>query len=105
MIIFYDHLLDLETLDQELSAYLPDAQERAEIVSIMDASLHHAVMDVIFTSLPTDAHELFLMQFHADPGAPEHFDLLRRYRPLIEDDIRSTAHTTKRQFLDTIHAD
>lgn len=104
MTLFYDNLIDMPALDAELAAYLPDARERAEVLAILDASLHHVVMDTIFAALPTGEHELFLVRFQDDPGAPTHLDYLRRFEPEIEARIREAAETSKRQFIDTIHA-
>lgn len=104
MTLFYDDLIDLPELDSQLAAHISDPTERAEVLAILDASLHHVVMDVIFTALPTDQHELFLVQFHSKPADRAHFDFLRRYHPTIEEAIREAAATSKRQFIDTIHA-
>lgn len=104
MTIFYDDLIDLGALDQELTSYVEDPAERAEIIEILDQSLHHVVMDVIFRNLPADVHELWLVQFTEDPSRVEHLDFLRQYQPTIEDMIRVAATESKQRFIDTIHA-
>jgi hypothetical protein len=104
MTLFYDHLIDLPALDAELAAYLPDPTERAEVLTLVDQTLHHVVMDTIFTAIPVDQHEVFLVRFHEQPDAPTHLEYLRQYQPEIEDQIRLAAEASKRQFIDTIHA-
>jgi hypothetical protein len=89
MNMFYDDLLDLQSLDAELAVYLPDDGERQEILSILDATMHHVVMEAIFTNLPQEQHEIFLVLFRDVPEDSTHFDYLRQYQPDIEEVIRN----------------
>jgi len=103
MSVFYDYLLDLPAAESTLAEYLSDADERGRILQLLDASLHHVALDTIFRVLPADAHEVFLVQFHAKPNDEHHWVFLRRFAPNIEDLIRDNAMTSQKQFLDAIH--
>ncbi len=105
MIPFYDHLLDIDGLQQELATHLPDDAERAHILGLLDASLHHVVMDVIFTTVPVAMHEVFLVRYNEDPSSDDHLEFLRQFNPTIEEAIRYAAKHSKRQFIDAIHAE
>lgn len=103
MSVFYDHLLDLAAAERLVGRYLPDPAERAQVLEVLDASLHHVVMETIFNALPIDAHELFLVQFKDNPTADHHLTFLRRYAPDIEEQIRERARVSQKHFLDAIH--
>ncbi|HSI20723.1 MAG TPA: hypothetical protein VLA04_03400, partial [Verrucomicrobiae bacterium] len=87
-----------------LSQHVPDEADRARVMSYLDASLHHVVMDVIFTTVPVAMHEVFLVRYKEDPGNGDHLEFLRQFNPTIEEAIRYAAQQSKRQFIDAIHA-
>jgi hypothetical protein len=104
MNVFYDHLTDWEALDTQLQAYLPEARERAEVLRIFDATLHHVVMDTILQALPADLHELYVAGFRENPADPRHLIFLRQHAPTVDSLLEVATQTAQRQFIDTIHA-
>src|ERR1044072_2162331 len=103
MNVFYDHLVNLQSLRPQLRLLLNDEAQVEEVLRELDHALHHVVMEVIFTALPSHAHENFLLQFKSDPNNARHLIFLRRYAPAIEDHIREASEQSKQKFLDTIH--
>jgi hypothetical protein len=104
MSTYYDHLIELHLLEEELKQHLPKEQERQEVMNIFDSTIHHVVLDVVFQKIPIEVHELFLVRFHAEPAASHHLSFLRQYAPDIDEHIREAAAFHRKQFIDTIHA-
>jgi hypothetical protein len=104
MTVFYDHLVDLVAIEAELTKVLPDAQHRAHIMEMFDATLHHVMLDVVFEAIPVAHHEPFLVQFWEDPSQEGHMTFLRQHAPNIEENMRVAAEASCRQFIDSIHA-
>jgi hypothetical protein len=101
---FYDHLLDYAALEAELEAFLPEQRHRLEIIDLFDATIHHVILDVVFEHLPTAHHELFIMRFWEDPSHHGHMSFLCQHVPDIEERLRTAVESSRRQFIDTIHA-
>lgn len=66
--IFYDHLVFREEIDLELDQYDLSILERQELVSLIDETIHHEILDLILSNLPTERHEEFLDSLHLQPG-------------------------------------
>lgn len=65
--LFYDHLIPIEKVLVVLDEYEVSPDERTEILSIIDETVHHHVLDVIFTHLPNEHHEEFLELLASSP--------------------------------------
>ena len=58
--LFYDHLVNIEEIIIVLSEYDISEDDRQQILSTIDETIHHHVLDIIFTHLPREHHEEFL---------------------------------------------
>ena len=98
--LFYDHLIVIEEVVAVLDQHKVSAKEKAKILSLVDATLQHEILDTIFTYLPKEKHEKFLRMFHA---APHDIKLLRYLTDNtavnIELAILDRANKTKRKVL------
>ena len=101
--IFYDRLVLREEISVELDRYRFSVEEREELVQIIDETLHHHVLDVIFTHLPKEKHPEFLKKFHAAPHDEKLLEYLRTETTLdIEKEIKSRAKSAKKVLLEQI---
>lgn len=99
--IFYDHLLAIDELVVELDSL--DAINRQEVISLMDETLHHHVLDTILTHLPQEHHTAFLERFHKAPHDPELLVFLKQYIVVdIENEIRKKAQKVKKDLLSAV---
>lgn len=103
MSVFYDHLVGLEEVNQALQQYIPDEAERESILQLVDQTVHHTVLETIFSLLPHNQHEVFLLRFKEDPASHTHLSYLRQFSPEAEHHIRAAIHQSHQTFIDAIH--
>lgn len=98
--LFYDHLIVMEEVVAVLAAHHLGQKEQAQILSLMDQTLQHEILDIIFTYLPEDVHGEFLQRFHASPGDPQLMQFIRDHADVnIELAILDRANKTKTKLL------
>ncbi len=101
--IFYDHLIVIEEVIAVLDEHKLDSEERKELLQLIDETLHHEILDVIFTHLPKEKHELFLTRFHQAPHDVKLLEFLQEVTAVdIEKEILKTANRVKRFALSEI---
>ncbi|KKU95176.1 MAG: hypothetical protein UY27_C0025G0008 [Candidatus Gottesmanbacteria bacterium GW2011_GWA1_48_13] len=52
--LFYDHLIVIEEITAVLDEHTLTKEERAELLRLIDQTLHHEILDTIFTHLPKE---------------------------------------------------
>ncbi len=98
--LFYDHLIVIEEIVAVLDDHTVSTKDKTKILELMDATLQHEILDVIFTYLPREYHEEFLEKFRAAPGDTALMQYLKDNSPVnIELAILDRANKTKRKFL------
>lgn len=98
--LFYDHLIVIEEVTAVLDEHKLSAKDKAKVLALMDATLQHEILDVIFSYLPREKHEEFLARFHAAPYDPGLLTYLKDNAPVnIELAILDRANKTKRKLL------
>lgn len=101
--LFYDHLIVIEEVTAVLDEHGLTKEERAELLNLIDQTLHHEILDTIFTHLPKDKHETFLTRFHACPHDVKLLVFLQEETRIdIEKEILKTANRVKRHALSSI---
>lgn len=65
--IFYDHLIDLSTVEKEIKKNIKDPEERAEIYKLVDEIVHHRIVGCILDELPKSHHNEFLTKLSDRP--------------------------------------
>jgi hypothetical protein len=65
--VFYDHLIVLEEIEDEIKSSAETGEEREELYEIVDEIIHHRVLGVILDHLPKKYHATFLEKFHETP--------------------------------------
>ena len=98
--LFYDHLIVIEEIVAVLDEHKLSLKDRAKILELMDATLQHEILDVIFSYLPREKHEEFLEKFHGAPHDPTLMQFLKNNSAVnIELAILGRANKTKRKLL------
>jgi len=98
--LFYDHLIIIEEIVAVLYEHKIKSADRAKILELMDATLQHEILDVIFSYLPREKHGEFLKKFHALPHDAGLMQYLKDNCALnIELAILDRANKTKKKFV------
>lgn len=95
MSVFYDHLINLEELHQELLDFNFAVREHYQLLQLADSTLHHEIVGVCLDCLPTEHHEYFLVRFKEQPDDPSILVFLKEKEPDIENKIRSKSTEVK----------
>ncbi len=102
--VFYDHLIVHEEIIAELDRFTIAVDEREELVSLIDQTLHTQIINVILTHLPKKKHKEFLTRFHQFPDDEKLLDYLRVETGIdIERAIRDQAVGAKKELLAEIN--
>ena len=100
--VFYDHLLELEEIEELIKGHSGEPEEREELNKIVDETVHHRVLGCILQHLPREHHEDFLERFHAAPHDPTIIVFLQEKTPSdvdIEQKIKEAVKELKKELL------
>lgn len=101
--VFYDHLIIIEEVITIIDAHDIDAQEKKQIIELVEQTLHQEILNTIFTHLPKDHHETFLIHFNAVPHDQKILDFVKDKSGIdIEKEILKTANGVKKKILKEI---
>jgi hypothetical protein len=101
--IFYDHLIIIEEVVTIIDAHDIDAQEKKQIMDLVEQTLHQEALNTVFTHLPKDHHETFLIHFNAAPHDRKILDFVKDKSGVdIEKAILKTANTVKKKIMKEI---
>lgn len=101
--IFYDHLIEIEEITIKIDSHGMEAEEKREILSLVDETLHHHTLKVILDNLSFSKHEEFLHKFHQNPLDPDLLEFLKKEVEVdIEKIIRSESKKVKQNILKEI---
>ena len=103
MSVFYDHLINLEDLHQELLEFKLAVSEHYQLLQLADSALHHEVVGVCLDCLPRQHHEGFLLRFRDQPNDPALLLLLKEKDPEIEEKIRTKSSEVKEKIRRDLH--
>lgn len=65
--IFYDRLLILDEVDQEIKSKAKTREEREELWALVDEIIHHRIMGCVLEKLPCKSQHEFLEKFEKAP--------------------------------------
>jgi hypothetical protein len=97
--LFYDHLIKIKEISEELGKYRLTAVEQEEILNTLDEHVHHRVLDVILQKLPKEKHEVFLHKLHDKPHQLELLEELKKDVKDIEKLISQEGEKIKKEIL------
>ncbi|MBI2008443.1 hypothetical protein HYS82_02195 [Candidatus Amesbacteria bacterium] len=96
---FYDNLI----LIDEITSELGESEDREELITIIEETFHHHVLDIVLTHLPRQHHEEFLILYHQAPHDKALLDYInQRIDRDIKTEIQSLAQKLKQVILQDI---
>jgi hypothetical protein len=100
---FCDHLIYTTQVIAELDLHRMDAEERAELVELIDEIFHHHALNVIFNHLPKQFHDEFTDLLSSHPHDPRLIDYLKTKITIdIESEILTQSTRVKNDLLTEI---
>jgi len=85
--IFYQKYIFIENLITELHQLDLSDVERQHLASLIDSSLHHAILDEILSNLSESDKKEFLHQLNQDPENDQLMEFLKQKVDNIEEKI------------------
>lgn len=98
---FYSKYIVIEFLIGELHSMDLSDEERHHLASLIDSSLHHAILDEILSNLSEENKREFLHQLNQDPENEKIMDFLKDKVENIEEKISSISE----QLVKEMHKD
>jgi F0F1-type ATP synthase delta subunit len=92
MKLFYSHLIQIETLVEELDTMNLSDEQKKHLAMLVDSTMQHTILDEILSHLTTSDKKLFLQKLHKNPEDQELLDFLNQRVENIEHKIQKTAH-------------
>lgn len=99
---FYSHLVETSELSLSLGDLELTQEERVELITLMESSLHHVVLDTILSELSEKDKKQFLLHIHNNDHA-KIWKHLRETVDDIEDKIQDAAAKLKKDLQRDIH--
>lgn len=100
MTFFYTHLIEIESVIEELDKMDLSKEEKMHLSQLLDSSLHHTILDAIFSQLSESDKKVFAS--HLQEGQHEKiWKFLNEKIDHVEDKIRAVARDLK----DKLHKD
>jgi len=63
---FYQHLIQIDPIYEELIKLDLEKYEQDELITIVHVQIHHVVVDTVLTELSEENKKIFLRHLHAD---------------------------------------
>lgn len=93
---FYSHLIEVDTLEYEIDNMDLEDKQKSEIKSLIEASLHHTILDAVLSELSEDDKKKFLSHLVED-NHDKIWNLLNDKVENIEDKIKKAAEDIKKE--------
>jgi iron only hydrogenase large subunit-like protein len=101
--IFYDHLIDLGSVEKRVKRIAKTSDEREELYHLIDDIVHHRVLGCIFENLSESEHKNFVSEFKKRPHDKNLISYLQeRVRVDIEEFIRMEIHALATELLQLV---
>lgn len=91
MTIFYQKLIIIEPILEELHNMDLSDEERGYLASLVDSSLHHAILDEILSNLNEADKKMFLKRLHENPEDEELLRFLNEKIEGVEEKIKKVS--------------
>lgn len=91
---FYSHIVETRSLQIELEQMDLSEEEKTHLLSIVESSLHHTILDAILSELSENDKRMFL-QYVAEDNHDKIWNFLKVKVEGIEDKIQKAADDLK----------
>lgn len=93
---FYTHIIDTSTLSLELGNMNLTPKERLHLISLVDANIHHEILDLILSELNPSDKKTFLAHL-ASENHDKVWKFLKNKVDNIEEKIKKTAEDLRKE--------
>lgn len=103
--LFYDHLIEIDELEDLIRAQEVESEEKEELYHLVDEMIHHRVLGCILDHLPKEHHEEFLTRFHSAPNDMRIIVFIQIKTPReidMEEKIREEIQKLKKELLEEL---
>lgn len=97
---FYSHLIEVDGLFTELDTLDITTEEKQDLVTIVESSIHHVVIDTLLSELSEEDKKTFLSHVASNKHT-EVWKLLTEKVDNVHEKIRTAVHGLKKE----MHAD
>lgn len=84
---FYSHLVKIESLTVALDELELEDQHKDHLASLVDGTIHHAVLDLILSQLTEEDKKTFILMLHQNPDDYKLLEFLNSKVDKIEKQI------------------
>lgn len=93
---FYSHIIETSSLSLALGDIELTKEERLHLISLVDAQIHHVILDTVLSHLSEDDKKVFL-QHYSSNRHDEIWKLLHSKVENIEEKIQKAAEELKKE--------
>ena len=98
---FYSHLVEIDTIVTEMDVLDLNAEEKNELVRIVETTVHHVVLNTVLKELTEEDKKQFLAHL-AENKHSELWKMLTEKVPDIHEKIKQSVHSVKKEMTDDI---
>ncbi len=91
---FYSHIVEIESLTVELDALDLSPGQKKELAELLDSSLHHTILNAIFSELP-EQDKRILLEYLVEENHDKIWEHLNSKVDNIEEKIKTAADSLK----------
>ncbi len=91
MAFFYTKIINIESILEELHSLDLSDEERIHLASLIDSSLHHAILDEVLASLSEEDKKLFLRLLSEEEEHEKILSFLNDKVDNVQDKIKKVA--------------
>ncbi len=103
--LFYDHLIGFEEIIAVIEEQNLSANDRRQLLDLIDKTIHHHILDEILTHLPYERHKEFLDRLTLAPSDRGLLIFIKQIAVVdIEKAIQKRATEVKKEFLADIRS-
>lgn len=92
---WYTHLIEIESVTEELDKMDLSAEEKLHLAHLVDSSLHHTILDAVLSQLSNEDKEVFLRHLEGK-NHDQIWQFLNDKVQDIEEKIQNTAEEFKK---------
>lgn len=102
MAYFYSHLVEIDSITLALDEMNLSDSQKKHLASLIDSTIHHEILDIIFSNLPEGDKEMLMNKIKNDPEDKEIMKILNEKVENIEEEIKEAVSKLKVQLHEDI---
>lgn len=102
MAYFYSHLVEIESITLALEEMNLSDSQKKHLASLIDSTIHHTILDIIFSKLSEKDKELLADKIKNNPEDKEIMKILKEKVENIEVEIKEAVSKIKKELHEDI---